>query len=306
MTIETAVQGILRREERRMIDSLKVFRLVAQHASFTRAAELAGLTRPAVSQQIKQLEQHFGVELFTRNTRHVALTPAGETLLIHAERILHAAEAMEDAMSTLRHNPRTVITVAASTLPGESLLPRTLAGLREKLPDAEVHIRVANTEMVLQWVKDGQADLGLVGQQVSDPWLSCEQVTEDEILLALRPGETAADPLPLSRLAQLPLILREPGSATRATVIEALRSQGLDPASLRVVAEVGSPEALKAAVRGGLGCAFLSSASLAPGELPVVRVEGLVLKRPICACWPRHRTLNEVQRTLLDRLSGTE
>lgn len=286
-----------------MIDSLKVFRLVAQHASFTRAAELAGLTRPAVSQQIKQLEQHFGVELFTRNTRHVALTPAGEALLLHAERILQAAEEMEGAMAALRQDLRLVVTVAASTFPGECLLPRALASLRAEQPAAEVHIRVANTEAVLQQVKDGQADLGLVGQQVNDPWLTCEQVGEDEIVLALHPGETAPDPLPLDRLAQLPLILREPGSATRATVMEALRSQGLDPATLRVVAEVGSPEAVKAAVRAGVGCAFVSAASLATGDIPLVRVEGLELKRPICACWPRHRTLNEVQRALLDHIA---
>lgn len=287
-----------------MTDSLRVFRLVAQHASFTRAAELAGLTRPAVSQQIKQLEQHFGVELFTRNTRHVALTPAGEALLLHAERVLQAVESMEAAMAAIRQGQRAVITVAASTLPGESLLPRTLASFRKEQPGAEVHIRVANTEAVLQLVKDGQVDLGLVGQQVADAWLSCEQVGEDEILLALRPGESAPNPIPLKRLAQFPLVLREPGSATRATVMEALRQQGIDPGTLHVVAEVGSPEAVKTAVRAGVGCAFVSSASLTPGELAVVRVEGLVLKRPICACWPRHRTPTDLQRALISRLTG--
>lgn len=287
-----------------MIDSLKVFRLVAQHASFTRAAELAGLTRPAVSQQIKQLEQHFGVELFTRNTRHVALTPVGETLLLHAERVLQAAEEMEGAMACIRQNQRTVITVAASTLPGESLLPRALAAFRAERPSVEVHSRVANTETVLQWVKDGQAHLGLVGQQVVDPWLNCQQVGEDEILLALRPGESVPNPLPSHLLLQMPLILREPGSATRSTVTEALRQHGIDPSGLHVVAEVGSPEAVKAAVRAGVGCAFVSAASLAPGELPVVRVEGLVVKRPICAAWPRHKVLSEGQRALLDRIAA--
>ncbi|MFZ5824027.1 MAG: LysR substrate-binding domain-containing protein [Bacillota bacterium] len=287
-----------------MIDSLKVFRLVALHASFTRAAEFAGLTRPAVSQQIKQLEQHFGVDLFTRNTRHVALTPAGEALLLHAERVLQAAEAMDAAMTAMRKGQRAVITVAASTLPGESLLPRALAAFQKEQPGAEVHIRVANTEAVLQLVRDGQVDLGLVGQQVVDPWLVCEQVGEDEILLALRPGESVPDPLPLPRLAQLPLVLREPGSATRATVMEGLRQRGLEPSALLVVAEVGSPEAVKTAVRAGAGCAFLSSASLIPGELATVRLEGLVLKRPICACWPRHRTPTDLQRALISRLAG--
>ncbi|MFZ5814548.1 MAG: LysR substrate-binding domain-containing protein [Bacillota bacterium] len=287
-----------------MIDSLKVFRLVAQHASFTRAAELAGLTRPAVSQQIKQLEQHFGLELFIRNTRNVALTQAGETLLLHAERVLLAAEAMETAMGVLRHAQQTVIRVAASTLPGESLLPRALASFRNEQPGFEVHMRVANTNMVLQWVKDGQVDIGVVGQHVSDPWLVCEEVGEDEIVLALRPGESLPDPLPLSRLVELPLILREPGSATRATVVEALRQHDIDASALTIAAEVGSPEAVKSAVRAGVGCAFVSLASLSPGELRTVRVEGLVLKRPISACWPRHRELTEPQRALLANLAA--
>ncbi len=289
-----------------MIDSLKIFRLVAQHASFTRAAELAGLTRPAVSQQIKQLEQHFGLELFTRNTRHVALTPAGEVLLRHAERVLQAAEGMEGAMTAMRQGQRTVITVAASTLPGESLLPRALAAFRTEKPGVEVHARVTNTETVLQWVKDGMADLGLVGQRVADPWLTCEQVGQDEVVLALRPGEDLPDPLPTEMLVKLPLILREPGSATRATVLDALRHAGVDLSSLNVVAEVGSPEALKSAVRSGVGCAFLSATAVPPGDLQAVRVQGLVIKRPICACWPRHRMPNELQRALLAHLAAAD
>jgi len=287
-----------------MIDSLKVFRLVAQHASFTRAAELAGLTRPAVSQQIKQLELHFGLELFTRNTRHVALTAAGQALLPHAERILQAAEGMESAMSGMRAGQRAVITVAASTLPGESLLPRALAQFRAKEPEVEVHMRVANTETVLHWVREGHAELGLVGQQVSDTWLSSEQIAEDEVVLAVRFGDQLPNPLPLGRLRELPLILREPGSATRTAVVDALRQAGVDMATLNVVAEVGSPEAMKAAVRSGVGCAFLSAGSIAPGELPVVRVQGLAIQRPICACWPRYRALTEGQRTLLEQLGA--
>lgn len=287
-----------------MIDSLKVFRLVAQHGSFTRAAELAGLTRPAISQQIKQLEHHFGMELFTRNTRHVALTPAGETLLQHAERVLQAYEALDEAMSIVRQDLQTLVTVAASTLPGESLLPLALASFREEHPSAEVHIRVTNTDTVIQLVKDGHVDLGLVGQQVTDPWLASEQVGEDEIVLIRPPGTALPDPLPLDRLCELPLILREPGSATRATVLEALRQQGIDLGALQVVAEVGSPEAVKMAVRAGVGCAFVSALSQLPGELPMGRVERLVLKRPICACWPRHRMPTELQRQLIARLSS--
>jgi len=291
-----------------MLTTLRLFRLVAQHLSFTRAAELSGLTRPAVSQQMKQLEQHLGVTLFDRSGRQIALTPAGERLLPLADEVLRAADRMEAEMAAFRAGQQSVITVAASTLPGEQLLPRALPAFREAMPGVEVHVRVSNTEMVLNWIREGQVDLGLVGQRVEEPGLVCRQVGEDEILLALPPGGLGAvsteAPLPLALLPTVPLIMREPGSATRATVLEALRRRGLDLGDLRVVAEVGSPEAVKGAVQAGTGCAFVSAAALKGGDLPAVRVEGLDLRRPICACWASHREPTPAQEKLLQSIAG--
>lgn len=289
-----------------MLDSLKIFRLVAQHASFTKAAKLAGLTRPAVSQQIKQLELHFGMELLTRSTRQVTVTPAGAALLEHVDRVMQEVDLLEATMAAIHRDQAARITVAASTLPGESLLPRALAAFREERGDVEVQLRVANTEAVLHWVREGQVDFGLVGQQVDDADLRCQPVVEDEILLAIPPGESLPNPLPLRRLLQLPLIMRECGSATRSTVLEALLAHGISPSCLRVIAEMGSPEAVKSAVRAGIGYAFVSAANLVPGELATVQVEGLCLKRSICACWPRNREPSEPQRSLLARLSASQ
>lgn len=287
-----------------MLESLKIFRLVAEHASFTRAAEVAGLTRPAVSRQIKQLERHFDLALFIRNTRQVTLTPAGEALLSHAERVLQAVSELESAMAAVRRGDRQVLIIGASTLPGESLLPQVLAAFRTEQPGVEVQVRVGNTDAVLHLLRNGQVDLGLVGYHVTDPLLACEPVAEDEVVLALRPGLNVPDPLPLARLRDLPLVLREPGSATRATISAALRRHGLDVTALQVVAELGSPESIKAAVRSGVGCAFLSLTSLLPGELPVVRLEGVDLRRPVCACWRRDRPLTPALRSLVDKLAG--
>ncbi|MBP2018718.1 DNA-binding transcriptional LysR family regulator [Symbiobacterium terraclitae] len=287
-----------------MIESLRLFQLVAREGSFTRAAELAGLTRPAVSQHIKHLEERFGLPLFVRSTRQVALTPAGEALLPHAERILGAVNEMEAAMAALRPRAKVVVEVAASTLPGESLLPRALARFRADHPEAEVRVRIANTEAVLGWVREGRADLGLVGQEVDDPWLESEQVGVDEIVLALRPGVSLPDPLPPGQLRQVPLVMREAGSATRATVLHALGERGIGPEDLNVVAEVGSPEALKTALRSGVGDAFVSLSALSPGEFACVRLEGLRITRPICAVWQRHRPPADLHRALLECLAA--
>lgn len=285
-----------------MLEALKTFRLVALYSSFTRAAEAAGLTRPAVSQKIKQLEQHFGIALFSRNTRQVSLTPAGETLLAQTERVIQAVRELESSMEAFRRGDRQVLIIGASTLPGESLVPQVLASFRADHPGIEIQVRAGNSDSVLQMLRSREIDLGLVGYHVTDPMLLCEIIAEDEVVLITPPGLDVPDPLPAGRLRELPLILREPGSATRATVLAALQRQGIDLQALRVVAELGSPESVKAAVRSGAGCAFLSRTSLIPGELPAVRVEGVDIRRSVCACWPKDRPLTPAPGSLVAKL----
>lgn len=285
-----------------MIDSLKIFCLVARYQSFTRAAEEAGLTRPAVSQTIKQLEQQFGVTLLTRSTRAVALTPAGETLMARAEKVLAAYGELEAAMAGARAGARIALVVGASTLPGESLLPAVLGAFRREHPDVEVQVRVGNTEAILQMVRTGQVTIGLVGQEVADPLLVSQPVASDEIVLALPPGSKLPDPLPLGELRRLSLVSREQGSATRSVVEAELARHGVPVQALPVVAELGSPEAVKAAVRGGMGAAFLSRSQLAPGELSFVRLAGVDLRRPICAVWRRDRQPEAVAKDLMTHL----
>lgn len=268
-----------------MLESLRIFRLVAQHASFTRAAEAAGLTRPAVSRHIRELEQHFGLPLMTRSTRQVSLTAAGEELVRQTNRVLAAVAELESAMARLRDGEQKSLVIGASTLPGEHLLPLALPAFRAAAPGVEVQVRVGNTDAVLAWLRAGAIDLALVGKQVAEPQLTGTVLAHDEIVLLRPPELSLPDPLPLAQLPEVPLILREPGSATRRTVLAALEAQGVTLGQLRVVAEMGSPEAVKAAVRSGVGCAFYSRLALRPGELPAVQVAGVSLRRPITACW---------------------
>jgi DNA-binding transcriptional LysR family regulator len=284
-----------------MLEPLKIFGLVARYQSFTRAADAAGLTRPAISQIIKQLEQEYGVPLFARSTRQVTLTPAGEVLLAQSERVLAAYSELEAAMGALRRDHRDVLVIGASTLPGESLLPPVLAAYRRENPTLEVQVRQGNTEAVLQMVRQGHVAVGLVGQAVDDPQLIAEPVAEDEVVLALPPALDLPDPLPPAQLATLPVILRERGSATRAVVAAALAQHGVTLQN--VVAELGSPEAIRAAVRSGMGIGFLSRSALIPSDLRTVRIAGVALKRPICAVWRRDRTPEPAARTLVTLLA---
>src|SRR5690606_35163019 len=125
-----------------MLDSLKAFRLVAEHQNFRRAAEEIGLTRPAVSHRNKQLETYFDVQLVERTTRRVALTPAGRVLAVHAERVLAAVAEMDGAMKHVRHAERARLTIGASTLPAEKFLSPALVSLRKRLGEHGLHIYV--------------------------------------------------------------------------------------------------------------------------------------------------------------------
>lgn len=287
-----------------MLESLKIFRLVAERGSFTRAAEAAGVSRPAVSHHIKQLEEHFGLSLFTRTTRRVELTPAGETLLRHCHIVLQAADDMEAAMRVLSHARGRHVTVASSTLPSEKALPMVVAGLRSRGSHGgrDVRVQVGNSTEVLGWVADGIADLALVGCAADDDRLVCEPFADDEIVLAMPPGWDGPGVVPKDRVRELPLILREPGSATRRAVLEALKHHRLDPGTLNIVAEMSSSESIRAAVQAGLGCAFFSTSVLRPGEFPTARIEGVPIRRSLYLCWRRDTPLTSEFQRLLDEL----
>lgn len=286
-----------------MLDQLRVFRLVAEMASFTQAASAAGLTRPAVSQQVNQLERHFGVQLFNRTTRQVALTSAGELLLAHVRRVFAEVSAMESALATFSQRVALTLDIGASTLPGEFLVPVALVAVRAAHPGVETRVRVGDSDAVIDWVRSGQVDVGLIGRQAESPDLVVKPLAVDEIVLVFPPDQPAPGQLTPADLCEIPILLREPGSGTRTTVMDALVHYGIRVQDLRVAAELGSPEAIKAGVRSGMGAAFLALTSLTPGEFQVVRVEGLDLHRPVCACWRPDRPPGVLAQMLLNELT---
>lgn len=288
-----------------MLDSLQIFCLVVQHLSFSRAAAAAGLTRPAVSRHIKQLEAHFGVPLLRRTTRQIELTPAGQSLLTHAQCVLNQYRELEAAMAVFHHASKNLVVVGASTLPGEHLLPRVLAGFHGWAAEnrLQVQVRIGNSDQVLQWLREGEVDLGVVGQCVPDARLAHQQLAEDEVVLAVPPAYRVPDPVPLTALRHIPLVMREPGSATRRTVLEHLQRHGIRLSDLQIVAEMSSPESVRAAVQEGMGCTFLSVASLGRGSLRAVRLQGISLRRPVCAYWRRDRPLAPAFRLLVDQMA---
>ncbi len=239
---------------------LTVFRIVAERLSFTQAAEVLHITQPSVTSHIKALEEEVGARLFDRSATGVALTSAGERLQSFAMEVHRLSqEALRD-VGQLSGELRDRLLLGASTTIAQYLLPRLLAGYLEQYPRIELAVSSGNTEHIVTQLVQRRIQLGLTEGPVSTSDLKVEPFLEDEIV-AVAP---LSDPLfkssapALSEIAERPLLMREPGSGTRRVVEDALRGAGVGLRNLRIRMELDSTEAIKSAIKAGLGIGFLS------------------------------------------------
>ncbi len=287
---------------------LETFARAAELSSFTAAARDLGLTQAAVSQRIQGLEGALGVSLFRRRAGRVELTAAGQRLYPFAERILALhREAVEEV--TGQKAPLTgELTLAASSIPGEHLLPDLLGAFRARHPHVQVRATVTDTQSVLRQVEQGEVHVGLVGGRTDNAALEFRHFATDRIVLVVPPGHPwrRRRRVTLAQLAEEPLLLREPGSGSRWALERGLAQAGHPLGGLNVALELGSNEGIKEAVQRGLGLAFLSSFAvaddLAAGRLHAVPVAGLTIEREMFAVWGCGRALPITARLFLDLL----
>jgi phosphonate transport system ATP-binding protein len=284
----------------------------------TRGAELlrlllaaaAGRTLVVSTHQLEPVLPHFprvialrgGEVLFDR--RRDEITADDLARLYRSEA---SAPSPDRAIPFATGGSQVTLRIAASTLPGDYLLPRLLPRFREAFPEVRVSLSVHDSAEALEALRAGRADLALVGARDPHPDLVFEDVAEDEIVLLAPPGlAVPGEPIPPAVAARLPRVDREPGSATRRVVEEQLAAMGcpLDPDAQ--VLEVGSPEAVKAAVAAGAGVAFASRLSaaddLAAGRVRALAVERLRIPRRIFAAVRRGAPPPAAARALLDLL----
>ncbi|MBF0284574.1 MAG: LysR family transcriptional regulator [Magnetococcales bacterium] len=274
---------------------LRVFYAVAKHLSFTRAAEELYLTQPAVTFQIRQLEEHFNTRLFDRHHNRITLTEAGITVFNYAERILELYRETEKAINEMTGVTRGIVKLGASTTIGEYLLPLILSGYHERFPGVQVRLMVHNTRLVVRKLEDATIDVGMVEGPVKNKNITVTPCTEDELVVVCPSGHPLCkfDEIPLQQLKEYPFVSREEGSGTRAVITELLGKGGLPYEQLNVVLELGSTESVKGAVEGGMGISILSSASLRKevqlNSLCVRRIKGTPLKRRINFVYQRQK-----------------
>jgi DNA-binding transcriptional LysR family regulator len=239
---------------------LQVFHAVAKHLSFTKAAEALFMTQPAVTFQIKQLEEQFNARLFDRSQGRIALTPAGALALEYAERIVGLSGELDKRMKELSGHAAGPLLIGASMTIGEYVLPQLIGKFKARYPAVVPTLFVGNSEAVQERVAERTLDLGFIEGDSHLSSLQSEVCCEDELQVVCAPSHPLAKEqfaLPAT-LTQHPYTSREPGSGTREVIDRYLQQAGVSPESMNRVVELGSPEALKGLVATGMGFAIMS------------------------------------------------
>jgi len=271
---------------------LQVFHAVARHLSFTKAAEQLFMTQPAVTFQIKQLEEHLNTRLFERSHGRIALTPAGELVLGYAEKILTLSEELETRVGELTGAISGPLLLGASTTIAEFYLPQILGEFKAVHPHVQVHMTVANSETIEARVAEHALDLGLIESSSHLAGVETEVCCEDFLVMICSPKYklSGAKKVSAAEIAGEPFVSRESGSGTREFSDHYFQQNRIPPDAINIVMELGSPEAIKGVVATGLGVSVLSLATVAkelklgvlvavPLDPPLIRALSVVTPR---------------------------
>jgi DNA-binding transcriptional LysR family regulator len=273
---------------------LQVFHAVAKHLSFTKAAEALFMTQPAVTFQIRQLEEHFDTRLFDRAHGRIALTAAGQVALEYAERILGMSAELDTRLKEMSGQIAGPLLIGASTTIAEYLLPQVLGEFKSRYPGVVPRLFVANSEAVQARIAERTLDLGFIEGESHLPSLVTDTCSEDELQVVCAPSHplAKAGAVAPKALTEHAYISREPGSGTREVIDHYLQKAGVSPDALQVVMELGSPEALKGLAATGLGFAIMSRATVAKetqlGQLVRVPLAPR-LTRHLAVVYPKER-----------------
>jgi DNA-binding transcriptional LysR family regulator len=261
---------------------LKVFRTVAEHLNFRKAAEQLFLTQPAITLQIKALENDLGARLFDRSANRVTLTAQGKTLLRYANKIASLAAEAQQKLDSADGQFSGELSLGVSTTIAQYVLPRLIGAFLHEHPRVQLCLHSGNTEEVVQLVLAEKVSIGLIEGPARDRGIHIEPFMRDELVLIAPPASDSLHASP-QQLLSCNLLMREQGSGSRRVVETALDKAGLNLNNFRAVMNLDSTEAIKSAVEAGLGIGFVSqwaiSKELELGVLKTAHIRGLQMSR---------------------------
>ncbi len=283
---------------------LKVFHTVAKLLSFTKAAEALHMTQPAVTFQVRQLEEYFNTRLFDRTHNKVNLTPAGERVAEFAERIFDLYSEMENSVRDLTGEISGALTIGASTTIAEYMLPALLGEFKNRYPDINLRLKVSNSEGIVSMVEHNVIDLGVVESPVSNKNLIVEVCHDDQLVVVAAPDHELVKrgtKVKAAELVDYPFVSREEGSGTRDVISQYLTQEKVNPAKMNFSLELGSPEAIKGAVEAGMGITIISR-SIIEKELKLGTLCELQLDPPLSRPFSFVRQRQKFRVTVMEEL----
>jgi DNA-binding transcriptional LysR family regulator len=265
---------------------LAAFCEVVERRSFSEAAVRLGVTQPAVSQQVRSLEERLGTQLLDRSGRRVEPTEAGLRLYRGAQRMLALEEQLLEDLAEPDAPLRGTLEIGASTGPAAIVLPLLLCRFQRQNAELRVHLSVSDTQSVVEQVAERRLEVGIVGAARRHRSVTFEPFLRDEVILVCPPGHPfAGRTVALDQLREGPLILMQQGAGVRQMVEDELRKAGRRLRDLDAPLELGLQESVRSAVLGGFGVGFISrravETELTAGTLAEARVRGLDLARDI-------------------------
>ncbi len=267
------------------------------------------MSQPAVTLQVRLLEEHFNTRLLDRERQGLRLTEAGKRVFSYADRIFALQAEMEQAVRDATGNTAGILLLGASTTVAQCVLPALLSRFRQTYPEIFVRLRVGNTKGIVRCVKEENVNLGVIGGTAATSGLKVELFHTDELVAVMPPDHVLArhDRLLPVELLHHPFVAREPGSGTRENLDSYLRAAGLEPEALTVVMELGGLEAVKGVVRKGLGISVLSRTAVTKelqlGTLVSVPFDP-PLKRPLSFVYRQARYHLRTSETLIKFARG--
>ncbi len=289
---------------------IEIFCSVVKLRSFSRAAETLFLTQPTVSGHIKNLEQELGVRLLDRLGKRAIPTEAGEVLYRHGRRLLEERDRVRQEIEKITGRVSGVLRIGGSTIPGAYILPPVIGAFKKVHPTISIQLSIADSARVAEAVLSGELCIGVIGARDADPHLEVHPFRSDELVVAVPARHRWAKKraIALDDLRTEPFILREQGSGTRKIMGDRLEKAGLSLADLNIGAVVGSSDAVRQAVKAGLGISILSSRALTEdiegGRLAALRIKGVRMERNFYVILLKDRSRSLLCRSFLEFILG--
>ncbi|KAB3530240.1 LysR family transcriptional regulator [Alkaliphilus serpentinus] len=256
---------------------LKAFYVTVKLNSISKAAKELHLTQPGLSMQIQSLEKELAVTLLTRSNKGVELTEAGTVVFDYANTILSMQDNIERDLQSLKTNKKDLL-IGSCKAVGEYALPCSIYIYKQDHQDVDIHYNIVNSEEVLNSLSDRTINIGILNGYLQKDHIKLEKITSNRLLLVTS-LPLVKDKITLEELVKLPLIFREEGSGTRATILESLKAYNIKLKDMNIIYELNSMEAIKTSVIAGKGISFIPELSikreLRDGVLREIQIEGL-------------------------------